>query len=310
MTDNFDEDHGPAMNTLVAENLLRFRAIFIPYPRHITLHARFDYLQKLGCSLRGTPQKGLRVLAPSGSGKTKVASTYIKMAMASMDPSSQLVPVLYIQLEKAATARKLYVSLLAELGDARPESGTEQGLRQRVLDYLERLGVELLIIDEVQHLNFRINAQNDVTDALKVFLDAGVVPIVFLGTQEAESMFRRNVQLSNRLLPPCDLLPLDKNDPADRKTLAKFVSHLNREIVKVGLMPTIGSLDDAITLSCLYEASGGVIGRVATLFEHALEIATRRGASRIETYDLALAVDRWAIPLGLVSINPFRRRPC
>jgi hypothetical protein len=37
----------------------------------------------------------------------------------------------------------------------------------------------------------------------------------------------------------------------------------------------------------------------------ALEIALSRSATRIERYDLALAVDRWAIPNGLTRSNPF-----
>ncbi len=39
-----------------------------------------------------------------------------------------------------------------------------------------------------------------------------------------------------------------------------------------------------------------------------MEIAVRRGATRIETYDLALAVDRWAVTQDFVMVNPFRRK--
>lgn len=48
-----------------------------------------------------------------------------------------------------------------------------------------------------------------------------------------------------------------------------------------------------------------MIGRVSRLIGAALEIALPRGASRLERYDLALAVDRWAIPNGIVKSNPF-----
>lgn len=308
MTSSFFEDHSPEMNDRVASNLQLFRSIFIPYPKHVAIHARFDYLQKLGRSLRGTPQKGLRVLAPSGSGKTKVAKSYIRMVMAAEDHASDRVPVLYIQLEKAATARKLYIALLDKLGDPKPEKGTEQALKRRLLDYLQRLNVELLIIDEVQHLNYRVNAKNDVTDALKVFLDSGVVPIVFLGTEAASGMFRRNLQLGSRLLPPCDLVPLKSQDAEDRRVFAIFVERLSQEIVELGILPSKDPVTHVFTLGCLHQASGGVIGRVATIFETAMEIAVRRGAARIEPYDLALAVDRWAIPQGFGDANPFHQR--
>jgi hypothetical protein len=39
----------------------------------------------------------------------------------------------------------------------------------------------------------------------------------------------------------------------------------------------------------------------------ALEIALRRGATRIEIYDLSLAVDRWAVANGITDHNPFHK---
>jgi hypothetical protein len=58
----------------------------------------------------------------------------------------------------------------------------------------------------------------------------------------------------------------------------------------------------------LHAVTDGVIGRVSRLVEIALEIALRRNAPRIEKYDLALAVDRWAIPNGITESNPFLRK--
>ena len=49
-----------------------------------------------------------------------------------------------------------------------------------------------------------------------------------------------------------------------------------------------------------------MVGRVSRLAQAALEIAIRRGAARLEPYDLAEAVDRWAIPQAFVESNPFR----
>lgn len=76
MTGPRDEDHSPSMNAVVAAKLAAFKSIYIPYPRHVELHARLDFLQKLAACQRGQPQMGLRVLALSGSGKTKAARQY------------------------------------------------------------------------------------------------------------------------------------------------------------------------------------------------------------------------------------------
>jgi hypothetical protein len=55
------------------------------------------------------------------------------------------------------------------------------------------------------------------------------------------------------------------------------------------------------------EVTDGVIGRVSRLFEVAVEIALRRGATSFEVDDIAAAVEQWAIPQSFASRNPFRR---
>lgn len=47
----------------------------------------------------------------------------------------------------------------------------------------------------------------------------------------------------------------------------------------------------------------GAAARISRLFEVAVEIALRRQAKRLEVYDLALAVDRWAIPQDFITTN-------
>jgi hypothetical protein len=64
---------------------------------------------------------------------------------------------------------------------------------------------------------------------------------------------------------------------------------------------------DDLQGTCLHAVADGVVGRVSRLFGMALEIALRRGATRIEIYDLSLAVDRWAVANGITDHNPFHK---
>ena len=74
MSEDFTDPPSAAdLNDIVAEKLERFKSIFVPYPKHVELHDRFDYLQKLGRRTIGKPQMGLRILAPTGSGKSTAA---------------------------------------------------------------------------------------------------------------------------------------------------------------------------------------------------------------------------------------------
>lgn len=303
-----DDDCSPEMNDLVAERIALFRSIVLPYPRHVLFHSRCDYLQKLGVANRGKPQMGLRMLAPSGSGKSTAALEYKALVERRRPPTDTFVPIVYVALDSASTSKRLMVQILHALGDPLAERGTEQSLRRRAIDYLRRLGVQLLIIDEVQHLNFRSSAKADVTDALKSFLDAGVTPIVFLGTDEARPMFESNLQLNGRLLAPLDMPKLEPSKSEDRDLFASFVWGLCEGIAERGVLDRNEALIEDAVLAALMEVSDGVVGRVARLFEVAIEIALRRGSSTLEVADLSLAVDRWALSQSFAKRNPFRVR--
>lgn len=296
-----------AVNSEVARKYALFEKIYVPYPRHIEFHSRCDYLAKLGQETRGRPQRGMRVLAPSGSGKTAAAKAFKRLIEEATPPTEHYVPAIIVSLEDHATSRKLMVSILKKLGDKHADEGNEMQLRSRAYAYFERLGTKLLFVDEVQHLLNRRVVQSDVTDSLKGFLDGGVVPVVFLGTDEGESLFTRNKQLSGRLLPPSDFTPLGRDRPQDRLLLAGYVRALDEAIVGNGLVKRHAGLDHPWIRGCLHDVSAGVIGRISRLLAIALENANRRKADCIEVHDLAVAVDQWAIPGHFIDVNPFRQ---
>lgn len=293
-------------NTEVAKKIALFRSIVIQYPRQLELHDRLDYLQALGRHSRGEPQMGLRVLAPTGSGKSTAARTYKRLVERGIPPSDEHVPVLLLPLNSATTSRRLMVQILQALGDPVAEKGTEQALQARAVSYMRRLGVELLIIDEVQHLTYRSNAKIDVTDALKSFLDAGVAPIAFLGTETALPLFEANLQLNGRLIAPFDMPKLDVAKAEERSLFASFVAALCQEMEAKQLFAAPITLVRPDVLGGLMEVTDGVIGRVSRLFEVAVEIALRRGSVSFDLEDVSTAVEQWAVRQGFALRNPFR----
>ncbi|QDH74231.1 ATP-binding protein [Brevundimonas sp. M20] len=292
------------LNEAIAEKLARFKRAFIPYPPHVHFHERLDYLQRLGRRCRGEPQMGLRVLAPTGSGKSTAALAYIAFVESQRPRTETFIPVIKIELERNSTSKKLMTSILNALGDPYSHHGNELTLKLRVLEYFKRFGVELLIVDEVQHLNYRDSPKNDVTDALKVLLDSGVVPIAFLGTPKAKVLFERNLQLNGRLLPPCDLPPLNSKRAGDRDLFARFVDRLDHVIVDQEILPNLSNFESAGLLPALFEVSDGVVGRVSRLLQVALEAALRRDAQCLERSDISWAIDHWAVPQSFVKANP------
>lgn len=294
------------INDEIAIKIAKFKQVFVPYPPHVHLHAECDLMRKFNRELRGKPQYGLRVLAPTGSGKSTTADSYIDYVEKLTPPTEDYIPVIKIDLERYMTSKKLMVLILRAFDDPFPNYGNELMLKKRVIACFERFQTELLIVDEVQHLNYRSGSKNDVTDTLKGLLDTGVVSIVFLGTEEAEKMFNRNLQLNGRLRPPCDLKPLSAKIAKDQKLFAGFVAHLDKALVDTGVLPQLSGLNDAKILASLFEVSGGVVGRVVRLLHVALEAAIRRGGCQINIADLSWAVDAWAVEQSFVKRNPFR----
>jgi acylphosphatase len=290
---------------IVASKIAAFQSIYIPYPPQLAFHERCAFLVELGRATRGRPQKGMRVLAPSGSGKTAAAEAFIRQFEAAYPPTERFVPIIHVPLDRATTTKKLMMSILDAFGDSYSSHGNEKVLKARVKLCFERFGTLLMIIDEVQHLNFHTSATNDATDTLKRLLDDGVVPIIFMGTEDALDMFTRNIQLSSRLIEACDLSPLDWTLSDNRQLLVNYVAALDAAMVRQKIIAEHTKVIEPWAVGCLHTVTGGVIGRVSRLFGIALDIALRRDATRIEIYDLSLAVDRWAVPNGIIAHNPF-----
>lgn len=293
------------LNAAIAEKIAAFRVVFIPYPKHMAFHVELDYLQKLGRKTIGQPQMGLRALGPSGSGKSAAALAYIAAVERTRPRTATFVPVVKVDLERGSTPKKLMMSILLAFGDLHAGHGNELSLKTRVFACFERFGTELLIVDEFQHLNYRNGIKNDVTDTLKGMLDAGVIPMAFLGTEEAAPMFGRNLQLNGRLLPPCDLHPLSARKPEDQRLFATFVAKLEQVVVERGVLPEPSNLAGDNLLPGLFEVSDGVIGRLCRLFEAALVHALRRHANKLERADISWATEHWAMEQAFVDRNPF-----
>ncbi len=286
-----------------AAKVAAFDDIYLQHEAHRRAFGSFDYLRELNRT--PGPKRAMRLIGPSSAGKSTAIAQYERIVARRSGVHEGVVPVLSIKLDRACTTKRLVTSILDAYGDEYSDSNVESVLRRRAYLCIQRFGTELIFVDEVQHLAYRSSERSDPTDALKRMLDDGVVSLVFAGDPSALPLMQRNIQLANRMIAPCDILPLVSNKPQDRAAMRSFAKRLDAAMVERGITSRPSGFDDPRILRCLFVVSDGLLGRVVNLVRIALDMSARRGAEFVEIHDLSRAVREWAVPQLIVKYDPF-----
>lgn len=285
-----------------------FRTIAVQYGPQDAIAARIQVLRQRTLGQRGAPLPGLRFSQVSQAGKSfvleKARNDIMRQTLLSTG-SSNPYQVLYIGLEVRVTVKMMCSELLRKLGDPHSQKGNTDEIKLRTKEFMEYRGVELLIIDEVQHLANDTFHNADVTDEIKRFLDAGIVPVVMAGNEQSRRFFEQNTQLASRLGTPLELCPVDASEAGQLSDFKTFCADLDAAMVAARCTREPSGLAEPAQLAGLLMASGGHIGRVCRIVEAALEHAALRDADFVELYDLSFAVETFAIPQRYTSGNPF-----
>lgn len=293
---------------VTGRGLALFEDIVIPTPANLTCVRQMDTLRVMGLNQPiGQQRRAYRYLNPSGSGK----STCAKLLMAHVngqpgrDPKKR--PVLHVTLSTTGTPKSLATSILNAFGDGYSTRGEAELLLERVRVAIEEFGVELLIIDELNHFKLKHLAK-DAANTIKNILTLGWVPIVLMGTTDAQSLFTDNRELKNRSAPQVVLSPYEHNSANDLKIWTEFLKRLDLAMVERGILRNTSGLSDSILAKDLCEASNGLIGELHNILLAALE-PTLLGNEESISYDRLIdAIDSWCIQDGTIDHNPLRVR--
>lgn len=290
-----------------------FKTIWIEHPPQQAIISRVLKLHRDCLGKRGQPLCGLRLSQDSQAGKSATFSR-VKKLLADQSAAQGLpqndYQVLIVGLDKKTSLKSVFQDVLLAMHDPDWNVGTEKALRVRIDEFLRRLGVELLVVDEIQHLRREGNDVRDVTDALKRWLDTGSVPLALVGNNDSKAFFERNQQLCARLGAPLDLTPLTVKKQRDSVYFKSFCAKFEGALLSSGAVKMSPGLSDGSILTPLMAASGGHVGRVARILEHAVEHAAWRGGLTIEAYDLSHIVRTYAVPMGWVDHDPFALSEC
>jgi hypothetical protein len=219
--------------------------------------------------------------------------------------------VIYVTLEGVTTIKNLAKEILLALGV--DEDGNATALLKLCYDHIVALGVELLIVDEIQHLKVskerskfadKKEGEVGIANTLKVMLIRGVCPMVFIGVTEARTLLFGDDQLDGRVLEDIVFNPLDYAIAVQREMFIDYCGMLGLKLKEHDLFEEDSNFLDGDIPECLYIVSGGSIGYVSRIVEQAAVIAAKAKSPCVLRSHLEAAVSKWAIP-RLIDYNPF-----
>jgi len=299
-----DEERERICRLPTQERLRYVEQIRVRYPRWNTILADIGKCHTLQPDAAEPPC--LLLVGPSGAGKSTLTDSYAQQFPRVVTETSVYQPVLKATIPSPATVKNLLIILLDALGDPRADSGTVGGMTLRLERFLKDCGVQLLILDELQHFLDQDSQRvlETVSDWLKRLIKVTKVACVLIGLEgEANQVVNHNKQLARLFGDPVALAPFTWDDalPDTVRSFRTLLDHLER------LLPlnAPSRLSDRDRAWRCFVASEGLLAHLMALLRQATRLALESGrealddALLIEAFNRRLAGERRGIP------NPF-----
>lgn len=237
---------------------------------------------------------GLQILGDSNSGKTAIGLEFVERHPMSPNPDGDAIkiPVLRIEVPPNPDESRLYDEMFIALRQPfRARDPISEKSRQ-IRALLQVVDCRMLMLDEFQHvLGPRNDRRRVVLDVIKHLSNTLRIPIVVLGTTEAQVAVSKDEQLSNRLTPVW--MPTWQMNIEYRRLLASF------EVTMP--LKERSSLQNRETAALILALSEGLLGEIRDLLCMAVADALFRGQESIDQATLRA--------LSWVPPSQRRRRP-
>lgn len=228
-------------------------------------------------------RRGMIVSGASGTGKTtaltQLGRTHERHTRRRYPNQEDRLPVLYVTVPPAATARMLAVEFARFLGLRFTGRANITDIVDAVCHTAARTRVELVCVDELHNLNLATRAGAEVSDQLKYFAERLPATFVYAGIDvEAVGLFAgtRGRQIAGRFtVIPARPFAYGTSEQRDqwRALVATMESTLRLHRHKPGALV---ALDEY-----LYRRSGGMIGSLSQLVRGAAILAIEDGSERV-----------------------------
>jgi hypothetical protein len=248
----------------------------------------------------GEPEN-LFISGITGLGKTTLCKIYLQRYPHILNDVDDTKRVLYARTPTPATIKNLASGLLEALGDPCSDKGTTVSITKRLKTFLKTCGVQLIILDEFQHLSGTENKIFQAADWLKALIEDSNVPIVVIGLPESIGVLNTNAQLNRRFSHRCELEPFGWKSTEDRKFFTSLLHTIDLKLP----FPERSELASEDLKRRFLDASDGVFGDLIKLIRFAAQYSVEGNHQRIQIESIIRAYEEHIKPRKTEKPNPF-----
>lgn len=155
-----------------------------------------------GDTRRTGTSKGLVIQGPSGVGKSTLIKEYVRELESSTRSDGGVhSSVLIVEIPSSPTKKNLATAMLTAMKDPYADSRSHSAETKfaRIVLLLSKLGVEVVVLDEAQHLvDYKRNAAYEAADWIKSMMNETSITFVLVGLKRTEGLLWANEQLRRR----------------------------------------------------------------------------------------------------------------
>lgn len=242
---------------------------WIAHPHAQAALERLDAVYQVGPGKIRPPN--LLIVGPTNNGKSMIAEKFRRLhpPARSVCGQHEIVPVVIMQMPTEPSVRRFYASILAALNAPLSFNLPGERLERSALDLLRTVETRVLIVDELHNVLAGSHRRRaEFLNMLRFLGNALRIPIVGIGTKQAQIAVRSDDQLENRFEPVP--LPPWQDDAMFARLLASFER-------AIPLRLRSGLAETPALRSMILRRSGGLIGEVAALLAAATRHALVEG---------------------------------
>ena len=239
----------------------------------------------------------------SGTGKSTLKKEIEKTYPPYNTKDRRIIPVLVVDTPAFPTVKNMAEAVLFQLGDPVFFRGAAIEKTFRILEYLKKCDVKLIIFDELQHFIDQGHSASprQVSDWLKTVIDNAGISTVLMGLERSEQILQINEQLRRRFSRHIHLTAFSINSSEDCAIFAGVLLKLEQFIN----LPIKMNLTDVQLLRRIHFATNGIIDYMVKLLLGAYEFVVDNSLHGIDQNCLEAAFTRHIWVQGCGVLNPF-----